>query len=160
MNIISNQTLFPDTICLSETAKRFNEKDREVLDRIEQIMDSDTTTRREVYQQLMKSKNCLPSNFEDLLMKDMKQASNGISHHKIAVSSISGFLVQDVFNSPDSVSKLEDFQSQHQFKGIVVLGIKNDDPNLVQRDLAFFFPDPDILQMVRKIIMREIILLL
>lgn len=150
MNIIFNQTFFADTICLSETAKRFNEKDRQVLERIEQIMDSDTTTRHEVYQQLIKSKNSLPSNFEDLLMKDMKEASNGISHHKIAVPSISGFLVQEVLNTSESVSKLEDFQSQHQYKGIVILGIKNDDPNLVQRDLAFFFPDPDILQMVRK----------
>ena len=114
-------------------------------------MCSDASTRREVYQQLISSKNSLPSNFEDILMKDMKQASNGIDHHKVAVPSISGSLAQEILNTSEAVQKLEDFQSQHKYKGIVILGIKNDDPNQVQRDLALFFTDPDILQMVRKI---------
>lgn len=139
-----------DTICLSEEAKRFNEKDLEVIDRLEQIMGSDSNTRNEVYQQLINSKNSLPSNFEDILMKDLKQARNGISHHKVAVPSISGFLAQDVLKMGEVVQKLDEFQSNYQYKGIVILGIKNDDPNNVHRDLALFFTDPDILQMVRK----------
>lgn len=142
--------LIPDTICLSEEAKRFNDKDLQVLDRLEQIMGSDSNTRREVYQQLINSKNSLPSEFEDILMKDLKQASNGISHHKVAVPSISGFLAQEVLNMGEVVHKLEEFQSNYHYKGIVILGIKNDDPNHVQRDLALFFSDPNILQMVRK----------
>lgn len=113
-------------------------------------MGSDANTRREVYQQLISSKNSLPSNLEDILMKDMKQTSNGISHHKVAVPSISGYLAQEVVNAPEAVHKLEEFQSKHHYKGIVILGIKNDDPSRIQRDLALFFTDPDVLQMVRK----------
>ena len=173
-----------DTICFSESARRFSQEDKMMAQRLEGIMGSESVTRQEVFQQLIKAKNKKPSSLEELLEKDLKhatckimQSANSGDKKRVAVSSISGLLAQDLlthtpFNplkddvttdccshedtsSPLSspgdriLEKLESFRLQNKYLGIVILGIRNSDPTNVQRDLALYFPNNSLLQKVR-----------
>lgn len=144
-------------------------------------MGSDSVTRQEVYQQLINAKNRPASSLEEYFEKDLKVATASISPPSlpsitvtIAVPSISGQLVRDLFTSTSGAHKsnssqavifpqesvyvtssllnqLEEYRRSVHINclAVVVLAIRNDDPNNIERDLALYSPHDDILEMVR-----------
>lgn len=68
-----------------------------MAERLEVIMGSESVTRQEFFQQLIRAKNKKPSSLEEFLEKDLKHATSTTHQQlKVAVSSISGLLAQDL----------------------------------------------------------------
>lgn len=136
-----------DTICFSESAQRFCDKDISVAERLESALEVDSSTRSEVYQQLVKAKNSINNlNFEEILQKDMKviEISGNL---KIIVSSISGTLASNL-NLNDKRKLLQQFSSINKYDAIVMLGIENNTTDAIKRDLAVFTTNNTLLQSV------------
>lgn len=143
-----------------------------IANRLEHVMALDSMMRQEVYQQLINAKNKTLTNLEDLLDKDLKFCANNETGERIALPSISGQLVtqalklssskatttttpiQDDSNSnsitSETFAQLEDFRVSTQSVAVVMLGIVNNDPDNIERDIALFSPDYNLIQRVRK----------
>lgn len=113
-------------------------------------MGSDAATRQEVYQQLVTAKNAISTlSVEDVLRKDLK-CIDGPGLRPIAISSLAGQLAEDFISTDGGrTSKdLSSFCSQSLFRAIVILGIRNQDPANIERDLAVYSSDVPLLQKV------------
>lgn len=136
---------FKDTINFSESAQRFSERDKRIVQQLEAIING-SITRSEVYQQLIDSKNSTKNlTFEQLLLKDSKTVPNT----RIIISSISGRLVSSLALE-DKRQRLSEFAANpsNRFDAIIILGIDNSNPNQVSRDLAVFAKNESYLQAV------------
>jgi len=131
-------------------------------------MGSDSMMRQEVYQQLIHAKNKTFASLQDVLEKDLKFVCDS-KGRRIAVPSISGQLVrqilrlpckedandpedfeQEFFVGPEIFAHLETFCCLTQSLGIVMLGIVNNDPEKIERDIALFSPELKLIQQVRE----------
>lgn len=117
---------------------------------LKQILGSEALTNQEIYQTLVKSKNQNVSEIglDDLLSKDLK-VIEGSENLKVALASVSGLLSQDIFKSKDSLADLSKYCNNNQFSGVLILGIQNDQPNQLERDISIYFSNQDLLKKVR-----------
>ena len=139
-----------------------------IATQLEHVMGLDSMMRQEVYQQLISAKNKELSCLEDVLDKDLKFAVNDESGQRIAVPSVSGRLVRetlgltpssssssshsnynDFYIPPETFAQLEDFRASSQSLAVVMLGIVNNDPDNIERDIALFSSDFNLIQRVR-----------
>lgn len=56
----------------------------------------------------------------------------------------------------NSLQQLEQFRKESNYEGVVILGIRNSDPDQVVRDIVLYFPDPHLMQKVRLSLMRPL----
>ena len=159
-----------DTICFSESSQKFSQEDKVIASQLEHVMALDFMMRQEVYQQLINAKNKTLSSLQDILDKDLKFAVNHESGERIAVSSVSGQLTRQALNLSSTSStfhdsnndnngnysvpvetfaQLEDFRVSSRSLAVVLLGIVNNDPDNVERDIALFSADFNLIQRVR-----------
>lgn len=104
-------------------------------------------TRKEVYDQLIRAKNAIHSlSFEQLLAKDLK-ILDGKSGIKVGIASISGSLVNDLLKDQQH-SSLKQFCSRNDFNAFLILGISNNNPKDVRRDLVIYSPNKELLSEV------------
>lgn len=143
-----NISSFSDTICFSESAKRFNERDIVIVKKLENILGENRPTRFEIYQQLASAKNLSTSlSFESLLIRDKKDIEyQGL---KVTVASLSGMLVSDSLTE-ENLKSLAGYCLNNKYVAAIILGIKNNNPNTIKRDLAIYSENTQLLEKVRK----------
>lgn len=157
-----------DTICFEHSASRFNAKDYEAINKLEDLMkhpaDSEPSLydRNEVYQRLVAAKNSLDGlSFEDLLRKDMKIVES-ISDNNLAIciSSVTGILLTEMSlrdklkelknysNQPPKTAVFSDQSRPRTFNAIILMSLDNRIPNNLRRQLAIFCSNKHLMRTV------------
>lgn len=158
-----------DTICFDHTSKRFNFKDYEAINKLEDLLkhtsDAETSLfdRNEVYHRLVDAKNSLDGlSFSELLRKDMKIVES-ISDHNLAIciSSITGTLLTEL-SLKDNIYELKVFCNEppksaifsenrtRMFNALVLLSLDNRIPNNLRRQLSLYCTNKHLMRTVMK----------
>ncbi|KAH7643619.1 hypothetical protein HUG17_5981 [Dermatophagoides farinae] len=164
-----------DTICFEHSASRFNAKDYEAINKLEDLMkhpaDSEPSLydRNEVYQRLVAAKNSLDGlSFEDLLRKDMKIVES-ISDNNLAIciSSVTGILLTEMSlrdklkelknysNQPPKTAVFSDQSRPRTFNAIILMSLDNRIPNNLRRQLAIFCSNKHLMRTIATCIERS-----
>lgn len=157
-----------DTICFTHSAARFNAKDCEAINKLEDLMkhpadvEPSLYDRNEVYQRLVTAKNSLDGlSFEDLLRKDMKIVES-ISDNNLAIciSSVTGILLTEMSlrdkskelknfcDQPPKTAAFSDQSRPRMFNAIILMSLDNRIPNNLRRQLAIFCPNKHLMRTV------------
>ncbi|UXI16122.1 testis-expressed sequence 2 protein-like [Sarcoptes scabiei] len=157
-----------DTICFSNSAKRFNSSDNEAINKLENLMkypfdnDSSIYDRNEVYQRLITAKNSTEGlAFSDLLRKDMKIVESiSDTNLVICICSMTGILLTEM-SLRDKLKDLKDFcnnppksktflrKSQSRvFTAIVLMSLDNRIENNLRRQLAIYCTNKHLIRTV------------
>lgn len=160
-----------DTICFSNSAKRFNSSDNEAINKLENLMkypfdnDSSIYDRNEVYQRLITAKNSTEGlAFSDLLRKDMKIVESiSDTNLVICICSMTGILLTEM-SLRDKLKDLKDFcnnppksktflrKSQSRvFTAIVLMSLDNRIENNLRRQLAIYCTNKHLIRTVSDI---------
>lgn len=145
-------SLFLDTICFSNEAHRFNEIDVQIVDRLEHILKDYSLVRKDVFNQLEEAKNSIDTlTFKEILQKDMKLI-NPFDNLKVITSSISGQLVCDLLLNNEKqeqiLNDLKEFSNEHNYSLILIMAIKGNGLNSIQRDMAIYSSNDNLLKKV------------
>ncbi|OTF80375.1 hypothetical protein BLA29_005188, partial [Euroglyphus maynei] len=165
-----------DTICFEHSAARFNAKDYEAINKLEDLMkhpadvEPSLYDRNEVYQRLVAAKNSLDGlSFEDLLRKDMKIVES-ISDNNLAIciSSITGILLTEMSlrdklkelknycdRPPKTAASFSDQSRPRMFNAIILMSLDNRIPNNLRRQLAIFCPNKHLMRTIATCIERS-----
>lgn len=143
--------LILDTICFSDEARRFNEVDIQIAEKLESILKDYSLSRNEVYNQLQDAKNSIATlTFKEILLKDMKLV-NPFDNLKAITSSISGRLVGNLILSEQQdqiLADLKEFSNEHNCSLVLIMGINRNNLNSIERDMAIYSSNDNLLKKV------------
>ncbi|XP_015783542.1 uncharacterized protein LOC107361272 isoform X2 [Tetranychus urticae] len=142
-------TIILDTVCFSESAHRFSQLDINIAKRLKNVIGSEMLTDQEIYSQLITAIGKASSmlGLTDLLTKDLK-IIDGIGGKKVALSSLCNIHLKETLSKPDISAQLGQYCRANNCLGSILLAIRNENPNNVERDLAIYFSLEDLLRKV------------
>lgn len=159
---VYNCSLFiSDTICFSKDAHRYNEIDVQIAQKFESILK--INSRQDIYYQLIDAKNSVTSfSFKEMIFKDMK-ILEPFDNLKVITSSISGKLAKDLIFSEQReqvLNDLKEISNEQNFSLILIMGITSHNLDKIERDIAIFSLNDNLLKKVNlsnnKIILNRI----
>lgn len=115
-------TILLDTVCLSETAKRFTRRDVYLLRKLDALLGSRKPNRDELYKQLVSAKNSSNEfNFERLMKRDLKiyKDKNGC---RVGIASLFGMAAKEALGLAANVD-LDQFFTQNNYEAFVIMGL-------------------------------------
>lgn len=159
-----------DTICFNHSAKRFNVKDYEAVNKLEDLLkhsseaEASLFDRNEVYQRLMEARNSLDGlSFTELLRKDMKIVESSSDNNlAICISSLTGTLLTEMSlkdrlgemksfcDNPPS-SAIFSYSRPRMFNAIVLMSLDDRIPNNLRRQLSLYCTNKHLMRTVSAI---------